>query len=183
MQDIAKEIVIKAQAGDTGSFRSIYEETAGFVYNVALRIVKRSQDAEEVAQEVFLNIYRNLKSFHFQSSFKTWAYRIAVNAALNHLKKMKREESRRGEFNEELNYNPVFSADKGLLSDKQEQEAQVNSLLDALNPEQRAVVVLRNLEGLSYQEIADTLEININTVRSRLKRARERLIALKGGQR
>jgi len=181
MQDIAKEIVIKAQAGDTGSFRSIYEETAGFVYNVALRIVKRSQDAEEVAQEVFLNIYRSLKSFHFKSSFKTWVYRIAVNCALNHLKKMNREENRLGEFNEELNYSADFSQHKDALSEKEEQEVRVNSLLNVLNPDQRACVVLRNLEGLSYQEIADTLQISINTVRSRLKRAREKILALKGG--
>ena len=181
MQDIAKEVVAKAQTGDAGSFRVIYEETSGFVYNVALRIVKRRQDAEEVCQEVYLNIYRNLKSFHFKSSFKTWAYRIAVNAAINHLKKMSREESRRSEFNEELNYSADLSVQKGALSEKEEQAARVNLLLDVLNPEQKACVVLRNLEGLSYREIAEALQININTVRSRLKRAREKLLALKGG--
>ena len=94
MQDIPKETLIKAQEGDLESFENIYKETSGFVYNVAFRIVNNKQDAEEVVQDVFLNIYHNLKNFRFQSSFKTWAYRITVNCAINYVKKTGRERNR-----------------------------------------------------------------------------------------
>ena len=80
----------------------IYKDISGFVYNVAFRITGNKQDAEEVTQEVFLIIYHKLKNFRFQSSLKTWAYRITVNCAINHSKKMFRETDRIKEYGETL---------------------------------------------------------------------------------
>lgn len=176
MQDIAKEILIKASDGDLGSFEAVYKATASFVYNVAYRIVYNKQDAQEVAQEVFLKIYRKLKDFRFQSSFKTWVYRITVNTAINYSKKASREKDRNKEYNEYV--NPGSSLDKSILVTENDKEI-INLFLKILNPDQRACVVLRNIEGFNYQQIADTLKININTVRSRLKRAREKLLTLR----
>lgn len=176
MQEIPNEILIKAQKEDLESFESIYKETSGFVYNVAFRIVNNKQDAEEVAQDVFLNIHHNLKNFRFQSSFKTWAYRITVNCAINHLKKMNREKSRIKEYGNNLIQTGETSQKPEIEKVDGGQEEMINSLLGFLDANQRACIVLRNIEGLSYQEISDVLKININTVRSRLKRAREKLL-------
>ena len=178
MRQIAQEILIKAQEGDLESFENIYKETAGFVYNVAFRIVNNKQDTEEVVQDVFLNIYHNLKSFRFQSSFKTWAYRITVNCAINHSKKMARERNRVKEYGNNLIQTGEISESPEIDKINDGRDKIISSLLGVLNADQRACIVLRNIEGLSYQEISNTLKININTVRTRLKRARETLLNL-----
>jgi RNA polymerase sigma-70 factor (ECF subfamily) len=178
MQDISREILIKASEGDLGSFEIIYKATADFVYNVAYRIVSNRHDAEEIAQEVFLSVYHKLKDFRFQSSLKTWIYRITVNCAINYSKKMSREKEKRKVYDEDPNTAKVFDAPAVRDSDKTREEI-IGSLLANLNPDQKACIVLRSIEGLSYEEIADTLKIGINTVRSRLKRAREKLLSLK----
>jgi RNA polymerase sigma-70 factor (ECF subfamily) len=176
MQDIPKETLIKAQEDNLGSFENIYKETSGFVYNVAFRIVNNKQDAEEVAQDVFINIYNNLKNFRFQSSFKTWVYRITVNCAINHVKKMAREKNRIREYGNNLIQAGKISQGPEIEKLNEGQEAIISSLLGMLDANQRTCIVLRNIEGLSYREISDTLKININTVRTRLKRAREKLL-------
>lgn len=177
MQDISDDILAKAAQGDIESFEMIYKATAGFVYNVAFRVTGNRQDAEEVMQEVFLMVYHKLKSFRFQSSFKTWIYRVAANCAINYSKKMSKERKKTVEYDENL--DALESPDEaGTKINREHHETMIHSLLKILNPDQRACVVLRNMEGLSYQEIAESLRININTVRSRLKRGREALLAM-----
>ena len=178
MQDISDEILIKAAEGDLESFELIYKATAGFVYHVAFRVTGNKQDAEEVMQEVFLTVSHKLRSFRFQSSFKTWIYRVTANCAINYSKKISKERNRTVEYDENL--NPLETPDEaGTKIDREDREVLVHSLLKTLNPDQRACLALRNLEGLSYQEIAESLNININTVRSRLKRGREALLSLR----
>jgi RNA polymerase sigma-70 factor (ECF subfamily) len=140
--------------------------------------VNNKQDAEEVTQDVFLNIYNNLNNFRFQSSLKTWVYRITVNCAINHGKKMARERNRIKEYgNDLIRTGEVFQKPDIEKSNGGQGEV-INSLLGVLDANQKACIVLRNIEGLSYRQISDTLKININTVRTRLKRARERLLEL-----
>lgn len=176
MQDIQNEVLIKAAQGDLESFELIYRAAASFVYNVAYRIVYNREDAEELTQEVFLNIYRNLKNFRFQSSFKTWVYRITANCAINYSKKMSRERNRKKEYYENLNPWHLLAASR---ANSESHKEAIDLLLKTLNPDQRMCIVLRNIEGLSYRQIADTLKIGINTVRSRLKRAREKLLSMR----
>ena len=173
MQDISEEILAKASAGDLESFAALYKTTAGLVYNVALRIVNNREDAQEVTQEVFLIIYHKLKSFRFESSFKTWVYRITANYAINFAKRESKNKTVEYDDNlmTETNDNDIQSE-----IDQEHKKKMIEELLSAINPEQRACVILRNLEGLSYQQIAETLQIKVNTVRSRLKRAREKLL-------
>ena len=177
MSDISNELILKAAGGDMAAFETIYKASSGFVYNIALRVTNNRDDADEVTQDVFVKIFNSLKDFGFRSSFKTWIYRIAANTAINRAKSA----SRRGRGTVE--YDPaihdVQAPDAAHVSpDSEEAKAKVARLLDALDPDQRAVLVLREIEELDYRAIADTLKININTVRSRLKRAREKLIAL-----
>ena len=176
--DIADDILISASQGELESFEEIYKRTAGFVYNVALRVVNNREDAQEVTQEVFLIIYHKLKKFRFESSFKTWIYRITVNTSINFVKRIRRTTNKMDAYEDEVAAK-VLPNDVHKDIDKEHNNKIIEELLNAINPEQRACVVLRNIEGLSYQQIAQTLQININTVRSRLKRAREKLLALK----
>ena len=177
MNNISEDTITKALNGSVESFESIYEEYSIFVYNVAFRVVNNMEEAQEVTQEVFLIVYRKLKSFKFKSSFKTWIYRIAVNLAINHAKKKAKEQNRTVGYNDDDFSKTIDSFDDGI--EREQQEKTISALLESLNPDQRACVVLRNQEGLSYQEIAESLNININTVRSRLKRAREKLLSLR----
>ena len=177
MQEIERELIVRAGQGDMGAFREIYQRASGYVYTLAYRIVNTKHDAEEVTQDVFLKIHRSLGSFKFESSFKTWLYRIAVNTALNHAKKRSRVTTREVEetFEDPATVTQPDAA-KGLEAG--ETEARLKGLLEQLNPDQRVCIVLREIEGVDYQGIASSLGININTVRSRLKRARETLMAL-----
>jgi RNA polymerase sigma-70 factor (ECF subfamily) len=176
MEDISKDILIKASQGDMPAFEQVYKASSSFVYNVALRVVNNREDALEVAQEVFMTIFHKLKDFRFESSFKTWAYRITANAAINFAKKNSRVKT--VPFEESFGDASVAS-DVHAEMEQEDSEHLVEKLLGELNPDQRACVVLRDIQGLSYEEIAQALGININTVRSRLKRSREKLISLK----
>ena len=172
MQDIPEDVLKKASIGDLGAFKFLYEATADFVYNVALRVVNNKEDAEEVAQEVFLVVHRKLKDFRFESSVKTWIYRITVNRAINLAKKKSREKTMITEYEKE------FYPGNGKTAHGERKTEIVERLMGALDPDQRACLALRSMEGLSYKEIASVIKININTVRSRLRRAREKILAL-----
>ena len=176
MQDITGNIIIRASEGDIDAFEMIYREYLDFVSNVAFRVVNTREDAEEVTQEVFLNIYRQLKYFRFESSLKTWIYRITVNTAINYSKKEPKHQYEIAGYMEvsgRVNTNEN-APDK--ISEEFNEKI-ITTLLNAITPDQRACIVLRSIEGLSYQEIAETLKIPVNTVRSRIKRARETMLS------
>jgi RNA polymerase sigma-70 factor (ECF subfamily) len=173
MEEITKDILIRASQGDMQAFEEVYKTSSSFVYNVAFRVVNNREDALEVAQDVFMIIYHKLKTFRFESSFKTWVYRITANCAINFAKKSSRTKT--------VPYEESFVVLSEAQSriDQEHQSHLVENLLAELNCDQRACVVLRDIQGLSYEEIAQALNVNINTVRSRLKRAREKLLSLK----
>ncbi len=175
MQEIPQDILIKASKGDIEAFEKIYRLTSSYVYNIAFRISNNKDEAEDITQDVFLKIYNNLKYFQFRSAIKTWIYRITLNTAINASKKRSKELTRRADYDEGILYKPTSDILRERL-DREENEVLVGRMLSLLNPEQRACVILRDIQGLSYKEIAQTLRININTVRSRLKRARETLL-------
>ncbi|MDD2702813.1 MAG: RNA polymerase sigma factor [Candidatus Omnitrophica bacterium] len=178
MNDIPDDVLKKAAAGGLESFEAVYKSLSGFVYNVAFRVVNNRQDAEEVTQEVFLTMYRRLKDFRFESSFKTWVYRITVNHAINYGRKASRGKNRSFEYDDEMQ----VTVTPGVVEAEIEKEyvnTVVEKLLGAISPEQKACMVLRGMEGLSYKQIAEILEVNINTVRTRLRRAREILLSLR----
>ena len=101
MDNITEDTIIRASEGSMEDFECIYKEYSGFVYNVAFRVVNNIDGAQEVTQEVFLTVYRKLKSFQFKSSFKTWIYRITVNVAINYAKKESKEQGGAVEYDEE----------------------------------------------------------------------------------
>ena len=177
MLEISEEVINKASQGDEAAFEMIYRKYCGFVYNVAFRIVHTADDAQETTQEVFILLYRKLRGFRFQSSLKTWIYRVTINTAINMSKKRAKERENKVEYNDQI--GPTVSAQIHDEIDREHYENFVRALLNCLTPDQRACIVLRNIEGLSYQEMAEVLKININTVRSRLKRARQVMMNLR----
>ncbi|MCB4792549.1 MAG: sigma-70 family RNA polymerase sigma factor [Elusimicrobia bacterium] len=176
IHEISKDLLIKASKGDLDAFEELYKAASALVYNVALKVTANIEDAQEVTQEVFLKLFKNLKSFKFQSSFKTWVYRITVNTALNYKIKASKQTSRHVQLEENMDNQAIYEnqVEKGM--DHKSNEETVNNLLNSLGPEYRVCIVLREMQGLSYREIAETLDINVNTLRSRLKRAREALL-------
>lgn len=179
MINIAIEILEKAAEGDIAAFEEVYKSTSSFVYNVALKITRNSAQAEEVTQDVFMKIYHKLNDFDYRCAFKTWLYRITVNTAINQYNKSHREEKGR------VDYDGIVESLPGSSSTEEnaiqsENEQRLNILLDALTPEHKACLILREIEGLSYEEISAALKIPVNTVRSRLKRAREALLEKAG---
>ncbi len=178
MRNISKNIIEMAALGDESAFEEIYKAFSSAVYTIALHITRNRHDAEEVTQDVFVKIYRGLKNFRFSSSFGTWIYRIAVNAAIN----MHRSRSRRTELTEQVKDVSMLPDATGTITkdviDKQDAKMKLAVMLENLSAEQRSCIVLREIEGLNYKEMSDVLGIPLNTVRSRLKRAREALVAM-----
>lgn len=177
MQKVPNDVVIKAQEGDMESFEQIYRITSGFIYSTIFRIIHNRQDSEDALQEVFLKAYRHLIQFRFKSSFTTWIYRIAVNTALTRCRKKKSDIEKMRNYKNSLNLNVDRVGSESSL-DKEAKNELINKLLSNISPSQRACIILREIKGLSYKEIADVMRTNINTVRSRLKRAREKLMAV-----
>lgn len=175
MKDIPRDILFQASLGDAEAFEMIYRAASEFVYTIALRITNSRDDAEDVTQEVFIKIYKSLKDFRFLSSFQTWVYRITVNAAITACKGIT-DEMRLREDDCSLAEQGISPLAEAAI-DQGDNEKLVTDLLGVLNPDQRACIVLREIEGLNYKEISEVLNVNINTVRSRLKRAREALAA------
>jgi len=178
METITEDIINRAIEGDEQAFEKIYRAYFRFVSNVSYRIIKTKDEAEEVCQEVFLTMYRKLGTFRQESSLKTWVYRVTINCALRYAQKKSKEKKGMFEYDEE---KPIASSEKDVREkiDFEENEKLVQKLLDHLNLDQRTCIVLRSIEGLSYKEIAKTLKVPINTVRTRIKRAREAMIALR----
>lgn len=178
MQDISQDILEQAAQGNLAAFEKVYKMYNRFVYNVALRMCRNNETAQDVSQEVFITIYNKLDKFRFESSFKTWIYRITVNTSINTLKKSSKMRDKSVEFDDQYDYGQSnHGVDTGIV--REEQSDLVDRLLGYLNTEQRACMILRSIEGLRYDEIAESLKIPINTVRSRLKRAREKLLQIR----
>ena len=173
--DISRELIIEAMNGDMKAFEEIYRLTSGFVYNVALRIARRHAEAEDITQEVFIKMYSALPQFGFRSSCKTWLYRITTNTAISRCRKFGREHEQTAKYKDHLE----IEAQQGQAASPamaNENEKIIGDMLARLDEDQRACLVLRDMEGLAYDEIADILNIPLNTVRSRLHRARETLL-------
>lgn len=179
----ADALVKKAQAGDEAAFAVLVETYERFVYHTALRVLRMyggsAEDGEDVAQNAFLKAWRSLSSFRGDCAFSTWLYRIAVNCARDHCRIASRHPTvsmtQRNEDDEEVTIDvPVLEGDTvpEFALDRQETIRMVRAAIEALPEDMRAVVLLRDIEELSYADIASLLHLEIGTVKSRLNRAR-----------
>ena len=172
-----QELIQAARSGDQKAFAALVEANQAMVYSLAYRMTGNSEDAADLAQEAFLNAWRGLARFQGQASFSTWLYRLTSNACIDFLRREKRratlsltlepeeEESREAEVADER-WSPEA------LLDRQESRQAVRQALTQLSDEHREVLLLRELEGLSYREIAQALDLEEGTVKSRIARAR-----------
>jgi len=169
---IEADLIKKARGGNLFAFEEMVKRYQRRVYAVARRIVQRHDVADDVTQEAFLRGYQALGSFDVDRPFGPWICRIAANLAVNHVRSPQAREQELPEGHQEM---PSTSSDP--LRDLLENEAQrvLRQALAQLPPDQRAVLVLRVMEDFSYREIADTLQLEMGTVMSRLARAREKL--------
>ncbi len=171
----------RLREGDDAAYEALLERFQGPVYQLVYRLVDDPNEVGDVVQDVFLKVFRGVAGFRGQSSLKTWIYRIAVNEAHN----------RRRWFTRHRKAEVVLDGDSGeanrieLLSDRGrtpydwtlngEMRTAIEEALEGLNPVFRSAVILRDLEELSYEEIADILDVSIGTVKSRILRGREAL--------
>ena len=170
------------QAGDESAYELLIQRFQTPVYNLAYRLLNDQADASDVVQEVFLKIFRNVGSFRGDSTLRTWVYRIAVNESHNRRRWLFRH--RRGETGIEETFDDSDGREKPLMDSGEtpfdftvNREAQVllEEALAEINPVFRAALVLREVEDMSYEEIAEILEVSIGTVKSRIVRGREAL--------
>jgi len=165
------------------SFEEVFERYRSMVYGLVLHILGDREEALDVSQEVFLTVYRKMDTFRGESSLKTWIYCIAANRAANRFRWWNRIR-RRGtvSLEEHLSKSPnrevfcnlrsdVHSPEEALLL--QEEHAEIERMLLELPVQQRVAVIMRDIEGLSYEEIAESLKISLGTVKSRIARGRE----------
>lgn len=160
---VPPEVVDAARAGDNGARCELYERTAGRTYRLVVRMIGRT-DAEDVLQQVYLKAFSTLRQFAARSRIETWLYRIAVNESLQHLRRQRRKAA------VTLDFEPMDDASHHESSP--DQAELLEQALARLSPELRAVFVLREVEKLSYREMAEALHMNEGTVASRLNRAR-----------
>lgn len=168
MEDEDRALVRGCLRGDRKSFEEIVERYQKPVYNAAYRIVGRKEDAEDITQQVFINAFKNLRSFNEKRKFFSWLYRIAVNESLN---KLKSTSSREILNDTEQGHDET----PDILYDKKVLQQTVRDALGHLSVEYRTVVVLRHFQDLSYEEISEILELPAKTVKSRLYEARQQL--------
>jgi RNA polymerase sigma-70 factor (ECF subfamily) len=181
------ELVAGLRAGSEQAYETLLARFQQPVYNLALRLLSDPGDASDVVQEVFLKVFRCVIHFRRQSSLKTWIYRITVNEAHNQRRWFFRHRSREVGLDDQIDevrcrmvpdsgrtpFEYTFDGEKHLL---------IEAALAKLNPVFREVVVLRDIEDLSYEEIAEVLQISIGTVKSRIMRGREALREELAGQ-
>jgi RNA polymerase sigma-70 factor (ECF subfamily) len=172
-------LVRRVQRGDKGAFDALVLKYQHKVVKLVMRYVRNPAEAEDIAQEAFIKAYRALPQFRGDSAFYTWLYRIAINTAKNAVVSRDRSPI---DFDLDLQNSDESYDMQGRLKDSETPEAltlteeirsTVNSAIDALPEDLRTAIVLRELEGLSYEEIADAMGCPVGTVRSRIFRARE----------
>ena len=174
------ELIQQLRAGDELAFKSLVAAYQDMVYNTALGIVQNAEDAEDVAQEVFIQVYRSIDQFKGDARLSTWIYRITTTKALDHIRSRRRK--KRFAFitslfgpNDELVHEPVDFQHPGVALDRKEQAALLFRMINQLPDNQKVAFTLHKTEGLSYQEIADIMELSVSAVESLLFRARQNL--------
>ena len=175
-----KTLIARCQNGDIQAFRELVTQYENRIYTVACSIIGDSEMARDAAQEAFVRAYKALGRFEGKSSFYTWLYRITTNVCLN----MAQKENRRIDTTsfDAMQDTHDISPDRFFGTDEPENDIeradlrnQIDKVLNTLSPDHRTVVVLKDIEDMSQEEIAETLGVSVGTVKSRLSRARAQL--------
>lgn len=184
MDALEEKLIRKAIEGDGNAFEKLILKYEGKIYAIAFKVFKNETDAYDIAQEICIKVYHKLHLFRFESSFSTWLYRLATNTAIDEYRKLKRKSSHESSMDVPVDTGEdqvsMQIADKRDTPEeaflRKEKARYVWEALENLSPDQKDIIILKDIEGKSYQEICEILDINLGTVKSRLARSR---IALK----
>jgi len=179
--DNETKLVERAQDGDRQAFQKLVEKYQRKVYGVCIGMLKDEADSKDVSQEVFIKVYRYIDNFNFESSFYTWLYRITVNKCIDFIRKQKRKKE--VDYDDEILRDGDVEGDEHILPSRlgidpdkaygrKELRANMLKALETLSEKHRTILVLREVEGLSYLEMAEVLDVSKGTVMSRLYHAR-----------
>ena len=174
-----KELVLRAKQGDLKAYEEIISLYEKKVFSTIYYMVKNENEIEDIAQEVFIKIYRNLKNFKEESSLYTWIYRITINVCFDALKKRKNVVYLDEKIETEDGEIGLTLKDDSKKPDEIVEENDLKEILEKcirkLPEDQRIMIVLRDIKGFTYMEIAEMLKMNLGTVKSRISRARSAL--------
>lgn len=178
------KFIERLKNGETAAFNLLIQERSGEIYGLLYRLTENAEEARDLTQETFLRAFQNIKHFRGEADLRTWIYRIAINQARNRWRWWRRRrrdstvsldatDGRGLSIIETLRADRSSNPEQATLA--REREAALNAALQGLGRAYRETVILRDVEGFSYEEIATTLEISVGTVKSRLARGRQEL--------
>ena len=174
------ELIVQLQQGDEQAFKKLVDEWQDMVYNTAVSIVQNEDDADDITQDVFVQVYQSVSSFKGDSKFSTWLYRIVISKALDHVKKKKRKkrfafvQSLFGTASEEEIHPEEFNH-PGVLMENRERAAELFKAMQLLPDNQRIAFTLHKLEAQKHQDIAAIMNISVTAVESLIARAKGNL--------
>jgi RNA polymerase sigma-70 factor (ECF subfamily) len=179
--DEERELVRLAQGGDEEAFEQLVRRHQQKVFGLVARVLHRQDDVEDIAQQVFLKVYLSLSRFDQRAAFSTWLYKITVNECWDHLRKKKvRPLVYESDLSEEQvsRLDGIASLDKPTdgIDDRTETRQMLDWVLESLPAQDRELLLLKEVEGFSVQELAEILNLNVNTVKVKLFRARGRIM-------
>jgi len=175
-----RRLIRRLKERDESAFRELVETHRDRVFNITFRMLGNREEAEDVSQEVFITVFKSIDGFRGDAKFSTWLYRVTANHCKNRIKYLARRHDRsKAEFNEEISRDPAAGASSPAIMvppDQQLSTAEtsqlIHKLIGELDEEHRILIVLRDIEELSYEEICAITELAEGTVKSRLHRAR-----------
>jgi RNA polymerase sigma-70 factor (ECF subfamily) len=174
------KLIEKLKKGDESAFKLIVETRKDLVYNTALGLLQSAEDAEDITQEVFIKVYESVHQFKGESAFSTWLYKIAVTKSLELIRSRKRKKrfafitSILGE-NNELKHDPPEFHHPGIQLDNRERAATLFKAIAKLPDNQRVAFTLHKLEGVSYIEVGEVMQLSVSAVESLIHRAKSNL--------
>ena len=164
----------KARQNDINAWEKLVKEYESMVYHIAYRMMQNEQEAKDISQEIFVKVYRNLSKFDEKSAFSTWLYRIAVNTCIDALRQNKTKQTISWDQHIEQNKNETatYQTPENIYLQREKQN-DIMETLQNLSPEHKAIILMRDMQDMTYGEIAECLSVSLGTVKSRIARARE----------
>jgi len=180
MQDNELLLIKRSIKGDVDAFEELIKDYKKMAYNIALRVLRNKEDAEDISQEALVKVFKNIDSFNMQSTFKVWLYRIVMNTCLDFKRKKKIvtysiDKPLESDESEILQDIPDNSNNPDIIIQNKLESQMLYECIEMLDDDFRTVIVLRDLQNLSYKDIASILSCNEGTIKSRLNRARKKL--------
>lgn len=170
-----RDVILRCKERDTSAMGTLVVQYQHWVYNIAYGLLGHHEDAEDVAQDVFLSVWQNINKFQFRSQFSTWLYKIVKNKCLNLIDQRKRRKTEPMEIDDSQPWIPLDNVTPEQEVIQSERNQILHQALDKLKESYRTILILRELRQLSYEEIAEILDCTLGRVKSRLHEARKAL--------